>query len=46
MRNFGNSSIHCSYIVYGERKDVNKLIVEYEAGPEPENIMQQGGVKK
>ena len=46
VRNFGNTSIHCSYIVYGERKDVNKLIVEYEAGPEPENIMQQGGTKE
>ena len=46
VRNFGNSSIHCSYIVYGERKDVNKLIVEYEAGSEPENIMRQGGTKE
>ena len=38
--------VDCFYHVYGERKDVNKLIVEYEAGPEPENIMQQGGTKE
>ena len=41
MRNFGNSSIHCSYIVYGERKDVDKLKVEYEG----DTIMEQGKPK-
>ena len=40
MNNTG-SKIDCSYIVYAQRKDVDKLIVEYE-GDEP---MQQGGPK-
>ena len=38
--------IDCFYHIYGERKDVNKLIVEYEAGPEPEHIMYQGGLRE
>ena len=28
--NNSGSSIHCSYIIYGERKDVDKIVVEYE----------------
>jgi hypothetical protein len=28
--NNAGSSINCSYIVYGERKDIDKIIVEYE----------------
>tara|TARA_B100000427_G_scaffold316964_1_gene312551 strand:+ start:703 stop:1512 length:810 start_codon:yes stop_codon:yes gene_type:complete len=38
--------IECFYIIFAERKDVDKLIVEYEAGPEPEDIMPQGGARK
>ena len=30
VKNHSNLPTHCSYIVYGERKDVNKLIVEYQ----------------
>ena len=41
VRNFGNASIHCSYIVYGERKDVDKLTVEYQG----DTIMEQGKPK-
>ena len=41
VRNFGNSSIHCSYIVYGERKDVDRLTVEYQG----DTIMEQGKPK-
>ena len=41
VRNFGNASIHCSYIVYGERKDVDKLTVEYQS----DTIMEQGKPK-
>ena len=41
VRNFGNSSIHCSYIVYGERKDVERLTVEYQS----DTIMEQGKPK-
>jgi len=28
--NNAGSAVHCSYIVYGERKDVDKIVVEYE----------------
>ena len=41
VRNFGNASIHCSYIVYGERKDVERLTVEYQS----DTIMEQGKPK-
>ena len=41
VRNFGNASIHCSYIVYGERKDVDRLTVEYQS----DTIMEQGKPK-
>ena len=41
VRNFSNTSIHCSYIVYGERKDVDKLTVEYQS----DTIMEQGKPK-
>ena len=41
VRNFGNASIHCSYIVYGERKDVDKLKVEYKG----DTILEQGKPK-
>ena len=41
VRNFGNTSIHCSYIVYGERKDVDRLTVEYQG----DTIMEQGKPK-
>ena len=41
VRNFGNASIHCSYIVYGERKDVDRLTVEYQG----DTIMEQGKPK-
>ena len=41
VRNFGNTSIHCSYIVYGERKDVDRLTVEYQS----DTIMEQGKPK-
>jgi len=41
VRNFGNASIHCSYIVYGERKDVERLTVEYES----DTILEQGKPK-
>ena len=41
VRNFGNASIHCSYIVYGERKDVQRLTVEYQS----DTIMEQGKPK-
>ena len=41
VRNFGNASIHCSYIVYGERKDVERLTVEYQG----DTIMEQGKPK-
>ena len=41
VRNFGNTSIHCSYIVYGERKDVERLTVEYQS----DTIMEQGKPK-
>ena len=41
VRNFSNTSIHCSYIVYGERKDVEKLTVEYQS----DTIMEQGKPK-
>jgi len=41
VRNFGNASIHCSYIVYGERKDVGRLTVEYQS----DTIMEQGKPK-
>ena len=41
VRNFSNTSIHCSYIVYGERKDVDKLTVEYQS----DTIMEQGNPK-
>ena len=30
VHNNAGSSIKCSYIVYGERKDVDKIVVEYE----------------
>ena len=41
VRNFSNTSIHCSYIVYGERKDVDRLTVEYQG----DTIMEQGKPK-
>ena len=41
VRNFGNASIHCSYIVYGERKDVDRFTVEYQS----DTIMEQGKPK-
>ena len=41
VRNFSNASIHCSYIVYGERKDVDRLTVEYQS----DTIMEQGKPK-
>jgi len=41
VRNFGNALIHCSYIVYGERKDVDKLKVEYKG----DTILEQGKPK-
>ena len=41
VRNFGNTLIHCSYIVYGERKDVDKLKVEYKG----DTILEQGKPK-
>ena len=41
VRNFGNALIHCSYIVYGERKDVDRLTVEYQS----DTIMEQGKPK-
>jgi len=41
VRNFSNASIHCSYIVYGERKDVERLTVEYQS----DTIMEQGKPK-
>ena len=41
VRNFGNTLIHCSYIVYGERKDVDRLTVEYQG----DTIMEQGKPK-
>lgn len=36
MNNAGGP-IDCSYVVYGERKDINKLVVEYE-GNEPREV--------
>ena len=41
VRNFSNALIHCSYIVYGERKDVDRLTVEYQS----DTIMEQGKPK-
>ena len=31
---FNTHYIHCSYTVYAERKDVKKLVVEYEGAEE------------
>ena len=31
---FNVHTIHCSYIVHAERKDVKKLVVEYEGAEE------------
>jgi hypothetical protein len=28
--NNAGSAINCSYVIYGERKDVDKIVVEYE----------------
>lgn len=36
IKNNSGSSIHCSYVVYGERKDVSKNISEYQ-GLTPED---------
>ena len=36
VKNHGNLPTHCSYIVYGERKDGEPLIPEYE-GNSPED---------
>ena len=30
VKNHSNVPTHCSYIVYGERKDVDKIVVEYK----------------
>ncbi len=48
MTNIPNSSdyIHCSYVVYAERKDIDKLIVEYEGGDSIQDSMQQGGPRE
>ena len=41
VKNHSNLPTHCSYIVYGERKDVERLTVEYES----DTIMEQGKPK-
>ena len=41
VKNHSNLPTHCSYIVYGERKDVDKLTVEYQS----DTIMEQGKPK-
>ena len=30
VKNHSNLPTHCSYVVYGERKDVDKIVVEYQ----------------
>ena len=44
MTNIPNSSdhIHCSYVVYGERKDIDKITIEYEG----DEVMLQGGPRE
>ena len=41
VKNHSNLPTHCSYIVYGERKDVDRLTVEYQS----DTIMEQGKPK-
>ena len=41
VKNHSNLPTHCSYIVYGERKDVDRLTVEYQG----DTIMEQGKPK-
>ena len=41
VKNHSNLPTHCSYIVYGERKDVERLTVEYES----DTILEQGKPK-
>ena len=41
VKNHSNLPTHCSYIVYGERKDVERLTVEYQS----DTIMEQGKPK-
>ena len=44
MTNIPNSGdyIHCSYVVYGERKDIDKITIEYEG----DEVMLQGGPRE
>ena len=41
VKNHSNLPTHCSYIAYGERKDVDRLTVEYQG----DTIMEQGKPK-
>ena len=41
VKNHSNLPTHCSYIAYGERKDVDRLTVEYQS----DTIMEQGKPK-
>ena len=41
VKNHSNLPTHCSYIIYGERKDVERLTVEYES----DTILEQGKPK-